>query len=1219
VGAAERPPNPIIIAPNTKGNKNKIKETKQVSFRLPDQPPTEHAPLTLLHTGPIFAHGRTSDNLPINVVFDTGAGISILNRKFVTDSEIREHPTNITGISGKDTPIIGSADFAILLPGTRIQHNFLIQATCPVDCLIGNDILSNICPIIDYRLRLITLSANVQVPFEFLKIHSQEHQSNQKLTTIPHQYPSSSSDTSDDTDNPKEESTDSTEADSSSTEYDSDPAPSEDDDPSPVSFLTLPITFDAANPDKPCACEDSVVTSQPENNSPEPAVQQKEPFLTEEETKQLDDLIDEFKDVFATAERPIGRTNLCRLRLHTTGPPAQSRPYPVPIAHRHILKEEIDKMLRSRVIQPSSSDWTSPIVLAKKPDGTLRFCVDLRKLNKQLEKDKYPCPRIQDIIDQLSGNRYFSTLDFNTAYWQLEIDPADRHKTAFISPEGLYEFTCMPMGLATATSAFQRLMDVLFRGEIGKSLVVYIDDIVVMSKTFQEHLQHLRQTLMRIRDANLTIKRAKCTFAVREIHCLGFIVNEKGYRPSPKNVESVRNLPTPKKLVDVQQFLGAAGYYRRMIKHYSNIVQPLTNLLKKGVKFEWTQEHQSAFEDIKQKLCSYPVLTHYQPGLPTIIHCDASGKVIAAILLQISNKIEHPIAYESRKLTPTEQKWTITELEMLALCFALSKFRKYIIGTPFTVRTDHKALLWLRNFREELSPKLTRMAIKISEFGDFKIEHRKGTLLKDADGLSRLPARDPTSSDEEDTNISTLFVGFLTTPSLLSAQLTDPFVISTKNRMEDQPGKTKQFSINSELLFYSPLGTKATFRPVPVLPASLTKQVLEEFHSSLLGGHQGTERTFHRIRNNFYCPKMRSKVEKFVAQCFLCQRRKRSTLKPVGFLKSITPTDMFETIGIDFAGPYPETKDGQKYILVGICLFSKWIETMAVKDATAEAVINFLILKFISRHAFMRVLISDRGSQLTSKILRAALETLNVQHNLAAVQHHQTNGNAERTIRTINDMLAIFSNPQQNNWASVLPFATLAHNCSPSKTTGFSPFLTVYGREPRMPSTIGLPNEIPTLHRDFMRNLAQLRDKVREHITSAQLGQAKQYNKGRRIVMYNENDLVMQYKPTRKVGLNPKLQSHFYGPFRIHKVIDELNYDITPLVGPKAGKKHERVHVMNLKPYVCEELDTMDNEAISLPLAEKQDKEVISETIEHFNNNSPSPSRHGYNLRHRKQ
>ena len=340
----------------------------------------------------------------------------------------------------------------------------------------------------------------------------------------------------------------------------------------------------------------------------------------------------------------------------------------VPLTEQAIINEEIQKMLENRLIQESNSPWTSPVVLVTKKNGKKRFCVDYRKLNMITKKDSYPLPRIDEMLDSLAGAQYFSTLDLMSGYWQVMMHPNDREKTAFITRYGTYEFTVMPFGLCNAPATFQRLMNQVYKDITYKYVVVYLDDTNVFSKTFEDHIRHLREVFTRIRKAGLKLNLEKCTFWMKRLPFLGHIVEAKGISPDPDKIIAVQGIQPPENVTQLRSFLGLAGYYRRFIKGFSTIAQPLNQLLHKDKAYEWDNKCQQAFDELKQRLITAPILIYPNYKQEFILATDASYHGFGATLSQISddNK-EHPIAYASKSLRKEELNYGATELECAAI------------------------------------------------------------------------------------------------------------------------------------------------------------------------------------------------------------------------------------------------------------------------------------------------------------------------------------------------------------------------------------------------------------------------------------------------------------------------------------------------------------------------------------------------------------------------
>ena len=458
--------------------------------------------------------------------------------------------------------------------------------------------------------------------------------------------------------------------------------------------------------------------------------------LKKSQRKQVQQVLHRFKGVLR--DKP-GRTSVTEHKINTkSSRPVRQAPYRIPYAYRAAVDQELRDMMKEGVIEPSKSDWASPMVIVKKKDNSLRICVDYRKLNAETEIDAYPMPRIDDILDQIGQAKYLSTLDLARGYWQVPVANEDRHKTAFTTPFGLYQFTVMPFGLSGAPATFQRLMDHMTEG-IHHFAHAYLDDLVIFSSTWEEHLEHLSIVLARLQEAGLSVKPSKCQFAVSECVYLGHVVGGGRVLPVKDKLEAIGSFPVPEDKKQLRSFLGLAGYYRRFIPDFATVAAPLTDLTKssKPQRVDWTRKCGEAFEKLKAALSSSPVLWSPDFTRPFVLQTDASDVGVGAVLSQCDNEgLDHPICYFSRKLLPRECNYSTIEKECLAIKLSVEAFQVYLTGRTFTIQTDHRALQWLDNMKDSRS-RLTRWSLSLQPF-KFKVEHRKGRDNANADTLSRI-------------------------------------------------------------------------------------------------------------------------------------------------------------------------------------------------------------------------------------------------------------------------------------------------------------------------------------------------------------------------------------------------------------------------------------------------------------------------------------------------
>ena len=457
--------------------------------------------------------------------------------------------------------------------------------------------------------------------------------------------------------------------------------------------------------------------------------------LDQNQQEQLSQVVDKYQKLFSVE---TGTTATTSITIDTgEATPSSSPPYRIPQARLASAKQEVKEMLVAGVIVPSKSPWAAPMLLVPKKDGSVRPVIDFRKLNKVTVPDPFPMPRIEELIDQLATAKFITTLDLTKGYWQVPVHPASQEKTAFVTPFGKYHFTKMPFGLMGAPSTFQRLMNNLF-GDANDHVSAYLDDIVIYSKTWEEHLTHLEEVLGKLEKEGLTLKAKKCQMGMKECLYLGHTVGNGKVLPEKAKVQAIQEFLTPKLKKHVRSFLGLAGYYRRFVAHFSTIAAPLSDLTKndRPNKVKWEGGEEEAFNQLKQSLVSQPVLQGPQYDRPFFLQTDASDVGIGAVLSQKDEEgHDRPVAYYSRKLMPRECNFAAMDKECLAIVDGIKHFAVYLTGVPFTVVTDHQCLQYLDSVRDN-GGRRTRWTVLLQEY-NFVVQHRAGPLNGNADGLSR--------------------------------------------------------------------------------------------------------------------------------------------------------------------------------------------------------------------------------------------------------------------------------------------------------------------------------------------------------------------------------------------------------------------------------------------------------------------------------------------------
>ena len=460
--------------------------------------------------------------------------------------------------------------------------------------------------------------------------------------------------------------------------------------------------------------------------------------LEQEQEKVFKGLLLNYGELCALSTTKLGKTGIIKHKIDTgEHEPIAGKPYKTNDEKKKIIKEEIEKMEKAGIIIKSYSPWASPVVIIDKKDGSKRFCIDFRKVNDITKTDAHPLPRIDDLLEQFRTARYFSSMDLASGYWQVEMDEQDKEKTAFTCHLGLYEFNVMPFGLKNAPATFQRLMNHVLREYLYEFAVVYIDDILIYSKTFEEHIEHLEKIFEKLKEAKLMIKLKKCKFCEPNIEFLGHIVGRDGLKPDPGKVKKIKEMKAPKDVSSLRSVLGLFSYYRKFVENFSRIAKPMNELLKKDNEFKWGEKQQEAFEILKQKLMEEPILGYPDYEKPFVLFTDASGTGLGAILSQKDEEgKEIVIAYASKSLTPAERNYVITEQECLAIVWGVQHFHKYLATGHFTIVTDHSALKSLRTV-ENPTGRRARWIMKLQQY-DFEVQHRSGRSNRNADAMSRI-------------------------------------------------------------------------------------------------------------------------------------------------------------------------------------------------------------------------------------------------------------------------------------------------------------------------------------------------------------------------------------------------------------------------------------------------------------------------------------------------
>ena len=877
--------------------------------------------------------------------------------------------------------------------------------------------------------------------------------------------------------------------------------------------------------------------------------------LTDDQQVKLKSLLKQYDDVFAHTPDQLGRSSVVKHTIDTgTHPPIRLRSYRTSPPNKEEINKQINEMLENDIISPSVSPWSAPVVLVKKSDGSMRFCVDYRKLNSITRKDSHPLPRITEALDALGGAQYFSTLDLRSGYWQIAMDEESKQKTAFITHNGLYEFNVLPFGLCNSPATFQRLMTHILRGLEWSICLVYIDDLIIFSRTFDEHITHLEQVFKRLREANVRLKPSKCHFVKPQVEYLGHVVSKDGLSPNPDKIKAVRDFPIPTNTTGVKAFLGLCNYYRRFIKGFAQIAAPLNRLTSKNVPFQWTNDCQQALDHLKQALISAPILAYPDFSLPFHLYVDASQTGIGLTLGQIVEGREVAIAYAGRDFNQAERNYSATEREALAVIDGIKRFQPYLYGQKFTIHTDHNALKWLMSIQDPTG-RVARWSLLIQQF-DFDIVHRPGKSNGNADGLSR--------RSYGTINLNALDSAGLQTSRIFEFQRKDQDLSDIISYLEHdslpyENVRAKRILLSADVYYLDDHGILYHLNTVPkkghkphqaqlVLPPPLRYEVLVNAHDDLAGGHLGVFKTYEKLRDRFYWRGMYKDVEHWVRSCTDCATRKSPRNQLRAPLLPIPVEGAFDRLAVDCLGPLPVTWSGNRYLVVFTEYLSKWPEIFAVPNIDAVTIAKLLTDEIIPRHGAPRTLLSDRGKNFLSNLVLEVCKLYSIKKLNTTAYHPQTDGLVERLNSTLCQTLSMYVSQNQKDWDLFIPAALLAFRTSPSESTGETPFYLLYGREPRLPMDVSLlppadpASSIIEHRRRIVKQIEQAQTMARENIQRAQQKMKTYYDRTARDPDFQEGMKVWVYTPKRFTGLSKKLLHNFHGPFRIIEKLSPVHF-----------------------------------------------------------------------------
>jgi transposase InsO family protein len=830
-----------------------------------------------------------------------------------------------------------------------------------------------------------------------------------------------------------------------------------------------------------------------------------------------------------------------------------------------VYKEYITEKLHLGFIEPSSVPFASPVLMARMPNGKLRFCVDYRKLNAITKKDKYPLPLIDELLQRVAGAKIFTKLDIRQGFHRIRIHPDSEDLTTFRTRYGSFKYKVMPFGLTNAPATFQRFINTTLGEYLDDFCTAYVDDILIYSNTMEEHTEHVNKVLQRLIDAGLQASLEKCEFHVTRTKFLGFIISTDGLEVDPKKVEAIQNWQQPTTVKGVQSFLGFGNFYRRFIADYSRITKPLHLLTRKDVAFYWGPDCQRAFEEIKRRLMEAPVLRHYEPGLETKVETDASEGCTGAVLSQRTGPDDRwrPVAFFSKSMDSAERNYGTPDQELLAIVRALAEWRPELEGLQrddrFNIYTDHHALQCFMTKRT-LSPRQARWAEFLSRFY-FIIRYRPGSTNTIADALSRKEKLDrraeqpPIFSPEmvESRILAELFCpipGSMVNPAVqvmfspidtqptvvertLLANRTHPSLDEYRERTTDE--EESQWTIeNDQLLFEGRL----------VVPddGDLRARLLDEIHRQPSTSHPGRGKMLKLVKDRYYWTGYVADVKRYVDNCLICKRTKHWQDKPPGLLQPLPiPDRPGQHLSMDFRS-FPVDKYSYDAVLVFIDRLSKRRTSIPCHKTTdAKEMAHLFIRHILPWSGVPDTIVSDRGPQFMSEFWTELTRILGIKKKLSTAYHAQTDGQSEIANKQMAQQLRAYVNFYQDDWSEYLPLIDYAAATLPQSSTGQSPFFTERGFNPRM--SFDWVTDAPAVFsedvqqaRDMANEMKNVWDTAREAMGVAQANQKRYADARRREDKFAVGQLVFVTARMWKTGRRSrKLSNQQHGPFEIIK------------------------------------------------------------------------------------
>ena len=818
--------------------------------------------------------------------------------------------------------------------------------------------------------------------------------------------------------------------------------------------------------------------------------------------------------------RKTKSTNIEMKILLKDDEPVYHSPRRLPFTERTIVDTQVEEWIKDGVVEPCNSEYASQVIVTRKKCGTPRICIDYRKINKKVVKDRFPLPLIEDQLDKLQDAKLFTTIDLKNGFFHVAVEKSSRKYTAFVTHRGHFQFLKVPFGLCNSPAVFQRFVNSVFQDLIRKDIVLpYMDDLIIPAKDEKSAIQRLQEVFQKASEYGLTINMKKCQFIKRSVEFLGHRIEDGKLYPSEFKTKAVKNFPDPKTIKQVQSFLGLTGYFRKFIEGYSIIAKPLSDLLKGDRRFQYTPAEKDAFEQLKTSLMEKPVLRIYHQGGELELHTDASQDGLGAILLQRSydDNLLHPVYYVSKKTTDAERKYSSYELEVLAIIYALNKLRIYLLGHHFKIITDCSAFQKTMDKRD-LSTKIARWALLLEDF-DYVIEHRPGHRMRHVDALSRhvvLPI-----SESPLTNIQ-------------QAQENDENLRAIKKILEE---KTYEDYFLKNNIVYKMIDQQELL----VIPENMQDEIIRSGHEN---GHFSIKKTTELLKKDYFIPKLEGKIERFIMNCVPCILANRKQGRKEGFLHPLTKESRpLHTYHIDHLGPLESTNKNYKHIFVVVDSFTKFVWLYPTKSTSAREVIQKLELQ---RQTFGSPanIFSDRGTAFTAQEFEDYCTQHEIQHFKITTGLPRVNGQVERINSIIIPVLAKLSIDDPAKWYKHVDEVQRAINSTYQRSINTTPFELLTGVKMKTTSNLRVKEIIDEeCLAQFQNDRDALRRQAKEQINRVQEENRRSYNLRRRPPnKYQLHELVAIKRTQSGPGL--KLKSKYLGPYRITKVKPSDTYDV---------------------------------------------------------------------------